>query len=181
MVKALQIKDFPNYFVTDSGDIYTRKFGRFKKLKPWKVKYGYLYVDLSKNGAVVHKRINRLVAQTFILNPYNKPQVNHINGITSDNRVENLEWVTNSENNLHAYRVLHRKPPRSALGKFGKDNPSSKIVQQIKDGVVVGRFYGTLEANRLTGINFRNISLCCYGKQKTAGGYQWKYEEQGGL
>lgn len=183
MSKALEIKDFPGYFVTDCGDVYSRSFnktGRFKKLKFWKAKYGYVYTDLCYKGKRFHKRIHRLVAQTFIPNPENKPQVNHINGITNDNRVENLEWSTCSENNIHAYKVLKRKAPKSMLGKFGKDNHTSKIVQQIKDGKIIRRFYGTLEANRATGINFRCISCCCHGGQKTAGGYQWRYE-QGGM
>lgn len=66
---------------------------------------GYWRVKISKDGATKTKYIHRLLAQTFILNPANKDFVNHINGIKNDNSLENLEWVTHSENMLHAYRT----------------------------------------------------------------------------
>lgn len=184
MVKALQIENFPNYYVTTAGDVYTRNYnktGRFRKLKPWSVRGGYLHVELCKNGEVFHKSVHRLVAESFLTNHEHKPQVNHLNGLTWDNRVTNLEWATGSENNLHAYRELNRKAPRSGLGKFGSKNPASRAVLQIKCGETIACFGSMLEADRATGINFRNISNCCLGRRKTAGGYQWKYKEQGGL
>jgi len=72
-------------------------------LKPSKSNYGYLRVILYKFSEAKHFSINRLVALTFIPNPENKPQVNHLNGIKTDDRLENLEWVTYSENCKHAY------------------------------------------------------------------------------
>ena len=62
-------------------------------------------------------------------------------------------------------------------GKYGKDCPLSKIVLQIKDGKIIAEFYGLMEANRATGIDFRYISACCLGKRKTAGAYQWRYKK----
>ena len=179
MSRALQIKDFPDYYATDSGDIYSRNYertGRIKKLILVKGNTGYLRVCLHKNKKQFNKSVHRLVAKAFIPNPENKPYINHKNGIKTDNRVENLEWCTQSENSKHAYRILGRVPPCPTKGKFGKDNPLSKKIIQIKDGVVIAEFCGINDAERATGIKRQNISQCCRGIRKSAFGYQWKYK-----
>lgn len=78
---------------------------------------GYVTVCLCKENKKKYFSVHRLVATAFIPNLDRKPEVNHKNGNRSDNRVENLEWVTRSENELHAYRVLGKEPSRNWKGK----------------------------------------------------------------
>lgn len=180
-MKALAIKDFPDYYITDRGDVYSRNYSRtgcIKKLTPYKNHKGYLWLHLGRNKTCY---IHRLVAETFIPNPENKSQINHKDGNKENNCVNNLEWTSNSENVLHAYRILHRT--NNFLGKsymkgrYGKDNPTHKVVQQIKDGEVIAEFYGICEAGRVLGLNHANIVSCCQGKRKTVGGFNWKYKK----
>lgn len=173
------IQSFPNYLITKTGEVYSKNYnhtGKVKKLVLRTNKFGYLKVALCKNKTIYWKQVHRLVAETFIPNPDNKPQVNHKNRIKTDNRVENLEWVTASENVLHRFRVLHQANPKSMLGKVGAKYPNVKIVQQIKNGLVIAEFYGICEAERKTGISFSNIARCCRGERHFAGNFEWKYK-----
>lgn len=97
-----------HYDVSNIGNVRRKKSGRLRKIDKAQI---YPTVLLSVNG--VHKtlRVHRLVAKAFLPPIDGKTNVNHKNGNHYDNRAENLEWVTQQENNLHSYRVLHRVPP----------------------------------------------------------------------
>ena len=133
-------------------------------------------------------KVHRIVAETFIPNLENKPQVNHINGIKTDNRVENLEWCTNKENQKHAienglknveaitkriveFNKANRITPYKAIEKIKK-----KCKQYNSNGEFIRKWESISEAGRKLNINIGNISECCKGKKKTAGNYIWKYE-----
>ena len=178
MSKAFPIplQGLEGYYATDCGDIYSRKTGRFKKLTQFKNWAGYMRVGLFVNNKRITHSVHRLIALTFIKNPDNLPQVNHIDGNKSNNNVNNLEWCSASENQKHSCRVLGNKPNNPWVGKFGKDNPSSKSVLQLKDNVIINEFAGLTEAERRTGISHSHISQVCSGKRPLAGGYQWRYK-----
>lgn len=175
-MKLKQIKGFDDYFVSDEGCVYSTKSGSLKKLAPHKSNNGYLLIGLHQNGYYT-KTVHRLVAEAFIPNPLKKNQINHKNGNKEDNSVCNLEYCTPSENQKHRYNVLKQKS--HLYGKRGKFSLRHRIIQQIKDGKVIKEYYGSVEAQRITGICCSNIIGCCrnYNNFKSAGGYQWKYKE----
>ena len=96
------IKGFESlYSATEDGFIFSHYSNKY--LKAAYDKYGYLRVGLNKNNKKYSKLVHRLVLSSFEDNPMNKPQVNHIDGVKSNNKLSNLEWCTESENSIHAY------------------------------------------------------------------------------
>lgn len=98
------IKNFEDYEVSNWGNVYSKR--THKMLKPFITGKGYLKVNLNVGGKRIHCRVHRLVAQAFIPNPQNKPQVNHIDGNKLNNSFTNLEWCTNQENVSKAYAIM---------------------------------------------------------------------------
>lgn len=184
MTQVAVISDFPSYLVSDEGDVFSADYnhtGEMRKLAPKTSgkPNDYLRIGLFKNRVRHYLLIHRLVAEAFIPNPDGLPEVNHKNGDKTDNRVENLEWVTHSGNMLHSYKHLNHKLPPGWKGKFGKDHNSSRIIQQIKDGEVIAEYYGAPEARRLTGVHEQSIYDICNHKKgrHKAGGYLWRYKD----
>lgn len=134
-------------------------------------KYGYLYVCLSQNGQQKHHTVHRLVANAFLSNPDNKPQVNHINGIKTDNTINNLEWSTGAENMIHAFKIGLKSKPSN----FG--NKSKRVLQYTLDGNLLAEYPSAMEASRKTGFSQGNISSVCRGECTQRHGYIWKYKQ----
>lgn len=158
-----EILGFPGYYIEETGQIWSEKSKCYRKLTM--NKGGYLYTSLrDDNGKSKIFLIHRLVAQYFIPNPNNLPEVNHINEDKTDNRVENLEWCT-TEYNLN-YGTRLERMRESATKKRGK---KVKCLETQK-------IYPSMSAaSREIGLNVTGIWNVCKGKQKTCGGYTWEY------
>lgn len=162
----LKDSEFDGYCVTDDGKIYSKKTQTF--LKQFPDLKGYLNVYLYIDGKKKTKKVHRLVAGTFIPNPAGKPQVNHIDGNKQNNRVENLEWCTNSENQIHSYRVIGNE-------NHGGDGLKTPVIC-----VEMNKTYCSVRAAaRDTGVCVSNISRACQKKRKAAGGFHWNYVNGG--
>lgn len=160
-----KIDGYENYSVSKDGDVRNDKTERI--LKPHHNKAGYQSINLYKNGKVKHFQVHRLVAETFIPNPDDLPCIDHINTIRDDNRVENLRWVTYKENmNNPLTRKKMSGENHPMYERTGENNPTSKMVICVTTREI---FNGAMEAERQTGVNQSNISLCCSGKRKSAG------------
>lgn len=159
------VKDFKDYLISSYGRVYSIK--RRKLLAIRTDNSGYDHKTLWGNKNKKDFTVHRLVMESFINNPKDKIQINHINGIKSDNRIENLEWCTQQENLKHAWE--------NGLRKMCTNKRSPK--QYTKDGVFIKSFESCTEAERQTNIPHEYISKCCLGRKyyKYAGGFVWKY------
>lgn len=129
---------------------------------------GYKTVSLYKNGKTQRKTVHRLVADAFIPNPFNFPQINHIDENKENNSVSNLEWCTPSVNNLK----YHQNHPNEK--KNGK-RKRFHIFQLTVDGNIVKEWENFRQIFLETGMSDWSISECCRGNRKTAYGYKWQY------
>ena len=164
-------KDVPNYeglyMVSDKGRIKSidriivRSNGRpyiYKgKILPGRIMFGYQIVQLCNLGNEKQFRVHRLVGIAFIPNPENKPEINHKDGIKSNNWTDNLEWNTPSENIIHSFKYLNRKRSRAWLGKTGAEHPISKKVIDISNGKIYDSLRQCATRNNMKSVTLGNM------------------------
>jgi hypothetical protein len=157
------IEGFENYLVSETGEIFSAKTN--KKRKTSLTNCGYETVVLFNENGRKSRTVHRLVAKAFICNDDKlKNQVNHIDGNKTNNNVSNLEWVTMSENMLHSYNELSRKP-----------SICSKLFRYSKDGLtLIESFESVAECCRKYNFNSYNIYRVINGGRKSAYNSQWK-------
>ena len=159
-----KIEGYNDYYVTDEGDVYSYKYTVRRKLKPRANTRGYLYVNLCKKGKYKSKSLHRLVAEAFLNNENELPQVNHIDGNKLNNNITNLEWCSASSNIKHAFETGLNTP---RVGSQHHDTHlSENDVLTIRQLLVTGnsRMY-IANKYKVSVSSIKNIAL----------GYTWKH------
>lgn len=157
------------YQVSNRGNVKSlnyRRTGKEKILKGSDDGTGYLRVGLWKDGNAKECTIHRLVAQAFLPNPDNLPQINHKDEDKYNNCVENLEWCSSQ------YNMTYNDRAKKVGNKL-----SRPVIGINKVSGLIVEFASAHEASRQLGISQSNITQCCQGKYKSAGGYVWYYAD----
>ena len=181
------MKDIPSYewmyAITDDCRVWcyprvwkwwngaTRKHD-WKFLKCWVNSSWYRTACLRKDNKTITFQLHRLFAQAYIPNPENKPQVNHKNWIRTDNRVENLEWCTASENSLHSFHTI--KTNQYLCYNEHNIKRYIKVWQYSKGWEFIKEFESTQKAGRDIGLEQSGIYRCITWKYKTCWWFIWK-------
>ena len=185
-----EIENYEGYQVSNFGRV--RSLDRYNSrgywikgciLKPIMDKKGYLTVGLSKNNQRKAFKVHRLVALHFIPNIENKPEIDHINTIKTDNTVflnedgsvnydkTNLRWVTPKENSNNPISLVNKSESKKGI----KNHRHQPVLQYDKDGNFIREWDTMTEAETTLNITHK-IHYVCQGKRKTCGGYIWKYK-----
>ena len=156
------IEGFEDYQVSNLGRVYSKRTETILKVHP--DSKGYLRVKFSRHNKGYTFKVHRLVAQAFIPNPNNMPQVNHIDENKLNNSFDNLEWCDNTYN--HNYGTRDERARKTLTNRENESLP----VKCIETGII---YPSICEAVRKTHI--RNIGECCRGNRRKAGGLHWEY------
>ena len=151
------IKGYEEYLISKEGKIYSPKTHKLLGIRD---RGGYLAFTVCVNNKRKDLFLHRALAVTFIPNPENLPFINHKDGNKHNNVLNNLEWCTGSQNVQHAYDTGLRK---------------CKKVGQYKNGVLIKEYINCMEASKAMKLNYASIWYVLNGRNKNAGGYEWKY------
>ena len=155
------------YQISNKGRVKSLKYGKERIRTPVITNDGYLNVILYKNTTAQHRLIHRLVAEAFIPNQDNLPEINHRDENKKNNCVENLEWCD------RGYNVNYGTRNERITGR-----PSIAILQYSKSREFIKEWQSSREVERVLGIDNSNITKCCKGKRKYAGSFIWRYKEK---
>ena len=154
------------YQVSDKGMVRSLKFGKERILKPRRNPQGYLLVCLCKNGEIKQCLVHRLVAQAFIPNTNNLPEVNHKDEDKTNNSVMNLEWCDSKYNINYGTR-----------NQRVSEKHSKSVLQYTKSGEFVREWKSMNDVQRNLNYSKGNISYCCNGRYKSAYNFIWKFKD----
>lgn len=174
------------YEVSDMGRIKSIIYNNHIIMKYHSNWFWYMILSLRKEWKSLTEKVHRIVCNSFLHNPENKEQVNHINWIKHDNRLENLEWCDRSYNQKHAYKTGLRKVTENnnliknnpSKWKFWKDSALSvSVIQSDENSVFIKEWGSIIDASRGLWINKSSISMCCNWKRNFAWKYKWRYKQ----
>lgn len=165
--------NFEKYKFQNDGKVWSKSKQGYLNLREDKDGYVCLYLS-SKDGKCHPYKLHRVLAELYCETPsgytVDELEVDHINTLRNDNRIENLRWCTPKENHNNPTTLKHRSESM-------RNKPSmSRTVQQLKDGVLIAEYPSTREIERQFGYDHKSISKCCRGITNTAYGYTWQYK-----
>lgn len=169
------------YEVSNFGRMKSFQNGNERILRGHRDKNGYIVIRLPEDGVFKYRLLHRIIAQTFIPNPEDKPFVDHINTIPSDNRVENLRWATEKENSNNPITRLKYSFQQDKIFQLKQRMamPHRKPVDMLSlNGEYIKTFDSVAHAAESVGSFCSAIRRCCNGKQHTAVSYKWRYSTQ---
>lgn len=172
------INGFENYQVSSLGRIVNLTTGKEIGFNLKKTdNYTARYCELCNGDNRRRVCVARVVAETFIPNPDNKPQVDHIDTDTMNNRVDNLRWTTAKENSNNRLTKKHQSESAKVRHTIGRRIPASwkKVYQYDKNGVLLKEWSSVKIAGETLGLHPSDISMTANNKRKSCGGYRWQW------